>query len=282
MQKNRKTVGLALGGGGARGCAHLGVIWALQEAGIPIDAVAGTSIGALVGAFLASGDLKVLEEKLRQDKWQTILSYFDPVLSRQGFINGKKIEQLIEKNLSHALLEKMPIPYTAVATDLETGKEVWLQKGSAAQAIRASIALPIVFTPVQKGAQLLADGGIVNPLPVNVLKALRVDVVVAVDLNHAFIQERLKYNRRQRKLRQKNILELPKKKPNWLDITESTIFTTQNQLTEKNLQLYPPEVLIRPELNYAHLFDFKRAAELMEEGYRVTQKCLPQLRKLLS
>lgn len=282
-KQQSKTVGLALSGGGVRGYAHIGVIHALQEAGVRVDAVAGSSAGAIAGAFLASGDLEVLANNLNRGRFRSPMEYLDPTLSRSGFLKGLKMEKVLRKMLSHQCIEDLPIAYTAVAADLETGKEVWLQKGNLVQAIRASMAIPMVFTPVVKEAQILVDGALINPLPVNVLRQSRLDVVIGVDLNANYLKERLS----EQKVHHENPIKKgwffrKRTKVSFSYIAESSLLIAQNEITENNLHRYPPDVLIQPKLGYAHLFDFHRAQELIDEGYRQTKAHLPEILKRIA
>jgi NTE family protein len=276
-----KKIGLALGGGGARGCAHLGVIKALQEAGITIDYVAGTSIGAIMGAGLASGDLKQFEDYLDKVTWKDIVQYFDPALPRRGLFKGKNACKLLEKLISHHDFKDLKIPFIAVATDLETSKEVRLHTGNVIQAIRASIAIPGIFEPCKMNDQYLVDGGVVNPMPVNVVRDMGADIVIGVDLNYEFIQEKL-HSKRKKQLAKSKVYEwLTPERPNIFDVIENSIFIMQSQITEKNIALYKPDVLIRPVLGSASLFDFYEAKKMIDEGYRQMKKELPKLKKLL-
>jgi NTE family protein len=276
-----KKIGLALGGGGARGCAHIGVIKALQEAGIPISFVAGTSIGAIMGAGLASGDLKIFEDYLNKVTWKDIVQYFDPVLPNRGLFKGKNACKLLEKLLSHHDFKDLNIPFIAVATDLETSKEVRLNKGNVIQAIRASIALPGIFEPCKLNDRYLVDGGVVNPMPVNVVRDMGADIVIGVDLNYEFIQEKLRSKRKKQLAKSKVYEWLTPERPNIFDVIENSIFIMQSQITEKNITLFRPDILIRPVLGSASLFDFYEAKKMIAEGYEKMKKELPKLKKLL-
>ncbi|MGQ9837761.1 MAG: patatin family protein [Cyanobacteriota bacterium] len=180
-----KKIGLALGSGGARGWAHIGVIRALEQARIPIGYIAGTSIGAFVGAIYAAGELDELEEFVRDLNWKMILSLFDVVFPTCGLLDGNKIYDLLTEHLQELCIEEAGIPFCCVATDLMTGQEVQLRSGKMADAVRASISIPGIFTPFQYKGQYLGDGGIVNPVPVQVVREMGADIVVAVNLNHA-------------------------------------------------------------------------------------------------
>jgi NTE family protein len=175
-------VALALGSGGARGYAHIGVIAVLEERGYEIVSIAGSSMGALVGGLHAAGGLGAYAEWARTLTQRDVLRLLDPAIKGPGAICGEKILARVSELLGAALIEDLPIPFTAVATDLLARKEVWFQQGRMDAAIRASIALPGFFTPVMVGGRLLADGGMMNPVPGAAITAARADITVAVSL----------------------------------------------------------------------------------------------------
>lgn len=275
----RKKIGLALGGGGARGCAHLGAIKALEEAGIPIDYIAGTSIGAFVGGIYAGGDIHELESYLLKVKWKDIIKHLDPVIPRRGLLGGKKVVDLIEFLIHHNDFKKSRIPFTAVTTELASGKELHLKKGKISDAIRASIAIPGILTPFKKGKQYLIDGGVVNPLPVNVVKKMGADIIVAVDLNHYFIKEKL--NKRYKTPKNKLAELLGSNWPNIIDVLENSLFLMEDKLSEKNLEIHKTDILVRPKLESTSIFDFHHAKRLIDEGYRSMKRQIPKIKKLL-
>jgi len=176
-------IGLALGSGSARGVSHIGVIRGLQEAKINIDVICGSSIGSLVGGAFAAGKLDIVEEIVRGLSWSEFLRFMELPLPRSGLIDGDKIAQYMRDKLSDVNIEDLPIPFGAVATDLTSGQEVWLQKGSLINAIRASISMPGMFTPLKRDGMLLADGGLVNPVPVSLCRALGAQIVIGVNPN---------------------------------------------------------------------------------------------------
>lgn len=178
-----KTLGLVLGSGGARGLAHIGVIRALEAADIKIHYLAGASIGALIGAMYVADELDDFETFAYQLDWKTTLSYFDVVFPRTGLLDGGRVQELLSTHLQQLSIETAKIKFCCVATDLVSGQEVRLQRGPMVDAVRASIAIPGIFTPFQRGAQYLGDGGIVNPVPVDVMHEMGADVIVAVNLN---------------------------------------------------------------------------------------------------
>lgn len=178
----RTRVALALGGGGARGYAHIGVIEVLEERGYDIVAIAGTSMGALVGGLRAAGKLDPYADWVRGFTQRDVFRLLDPSLTAPGAIRAEKILAKVGEILAGAVIEELPIPFTAVATDLLARKEVWFQEGPVDAAIRASIALPSFITPVVINGRLLVDGGLMNPIPIAATSAARADITVAVSL----------------------------------------------------------------------------------------------------
>jgi NTE family protein len=182
VEATRVSLDLGSGGGGARGYAHIGVIQALEEHGCDVVAVSGTSMGALVGGLYAAGRLPEYAEWVSALSQRDVLRLLDPSLHARGLIRGEKVMGRVRELLDGVRIEDLPIPYTAVATDLLTGREVWFQKGPVEVAMRASVALPSFITPVMLDGRLLADGGLVNPIPIAPLAAIQADAVVAVSL----------------------------------------------------------------------------------------------------
>lgn len=176
-------IGLALGSGGARGWSHIGALKALQERGLRPGIVAGSSMGALVGAAYAVGRLDDLEEWALRLSPRRMLGLLDPNLRRGGLMEGARIVRFLREILPDIAIEDMPCPYLAVATDLESGQEIWLKEGSLIEAVRASIALPGLFSPAPHGDSWLVDGGLCNPVPVSAARALGAEIVVAVNPN---------------------------------------------------------------------------------------------------
>lgn len=176
-------IGLALGSGSARGWAHIGVIRKLLEYGVVPDLVAGTSIGALVGGAWVSGHLDRLENWVRDLGRADILRLMDARLSGGGFLHGERLMEALARHVENPELTELPTPFAAVATDLGTGREIWLRSGKMLEAVRASIALPGLFTPAYQDGRWLVDGGLVNPVPVSLCRAMGADLVIAVNLN---------------------------------------------------------------------------------------------------
>lgn len=194
--KNGLKLGIALGSGSARGWSHIGVLRALKRYGIEPDIVAGTSIGALVGACYAGGTLDELERWVTGLGWRDVVSLLDLKLGG-GLIEGRKVFQFFEQHMSELTFEQLQKPFAAVATDLETGREIWLQHGHLAEAVRASLSIPGLFRPYRSQAgRILVDGGLVNPVPVALCRAMGADLVIAVNLNSEIVGKHLRNSRK--------------------------------------------------------------------------------------
>ena len=296
-------VGLALGSGSARGWAHIGVIKALTEAGIRVDCIAGASIGAVVGAVYASGKIDALEDIVLRLDWKQIASFLDVVFPKSGLIDGNKIADFVRAHVAPGNIEELPLPFCAVSTDLETGSEIVIREGDIIEAVRASISVPGIFTPVKKGGTILVDGGLVNPVPVSVAREMGADFVIAVDLNHDIIgnkgagktsvpgSEKMSSDievgvNPAKKGRIKNALnrrvmsiDLPAlaqvkqwmakdPMPNVFEVLVSSINIMETQITATRLKAEPPDLLIQPKLGHLKFLEFHRAEEAIAEGYR--------------
>ena len=189
--RRKPIVGLALGSGSARGWAHFGVLHALREAGVSPDIICGTSIGSLVGATYAAGEMDEFESWVLGLGKRKVFGFMDFNLGG-GLLKGEKIIDFWRENFVQESMEELGAPFGCVATDLQTGAEVWLRKGSIAEAVRASIALPGLFTPVMREGRLLVDGGLVNPVPVSLARAMGADIVIGVDLNADIMRKHMK------------------------------------------------------------------------------------------
>jgi len=295
---SRKTVGLVLGSGSSRGWAHIGVIEALEEENIPIDYIAGCSIGSYVGAIYASGSLKSLKEFVLRMDGKKVFSYFDVVFPRSGFLNGtKRLKELYSMHTDAADFSDLKIPLMVVATDLATGKKVVLKSGSILQALRATMSIPGLFAPVKVKDRWLVDGGLVDPVPVGVARALEADVVIAVDLNSGIVsgKKRIGQTRRAQKKTddpQAYKSELLKKLsdyyetaginvagkinemlgressvPDIIETVMTSINIMQERITRINLAVEPPDVLIQPHLGQLKMMDFDQVEHTIEEGY---------------
>lgn len=301
MKASPNGIGLALGSGSARGWAHIGVIHALDEAGIHVSHIAGTSIGSIVGAALALDKLDVLEDFARRLDWRQVISFLDVVFPRSGLIDGEKVTNYFRGYVHEPYIEDIRIPYCAVAADLETGKEQLLDKGDLIEAIRASISVPGILTPARKDGRFLVDGGLVNPVPVSAVRGMGADYVIAVDLNHDLRDDNAKTIRRDEPHGPITLgLSLPKWKitqdmadrfkkfstpavsqvrrwlhkdpaPTIFDVLSISIDIMESQITTVNLKNDPPDLLIRPKLGHIRFMEFNRADEAIAEGYRAAR-----------
>ena len=299
----KTRIGLALGGGSARGWAHIGVIRALQDAGIEPDIVCGTSIGALVGAAYVGGELDPLEAWVRSLRLQTVVGFLDFSLNG-GLIKGEKLIGFFRSHFVDRDIRELARPFGAVATDLQRGREVWLREGPVTDAVRASIALPGLFTPVQLGGRWLVDGGLVNPVPVSLCRAMGADLVIAVDLNTDRLGRNLKPEPakmpRKRAAAEPETLadavrmriemgmsqlginhEAGPKIPAMLDVVASSINIMQVLITRSRLAGDPPDVTMAPRLADLGLMEFHRASVAIEAGRRAAEAVMPQLQARL-
>ncbi len=288
----RPRIGVALGGGSARGWAHIGVLMALEEAGIRPDVIAGTSIGALVGAVHAGGQLPAFEEWVRTLTRRDVMSLMDFQFG-SGMLKGVRLMDFLRNRFSNADIEELAIPFGATATALETGAEVWLRSGSTIDAVRASIALPALFTPVHHEGRLLVDGGLVNPVPVSLARAMEAEIVIAVDLASGLVGRNLRPSEVQpveqgghewlRRLQASVSSLLPSSAPaapalpSLLAVMSASIDIMQVRITRSRMAGDPPEVLLRPQVADIGLLDFHRATEAIEAGRRAVEVDLPSL-----
>ncbi len=308
-------IGLALGSGSARGLAHLGVIRALEEAGIKVDFVAGTSIGALIGAAYASGRLDSMESTFQKFNWKSMVSFFDVVFPKSGLIDGAKVGELVRAHINSEVIESLPIPFCAVATDIQTGEEVVISKGDIIEAVRASISVPGIFTPVRSNGRLLVDGGLVNPVPVSVARSMGADIVIAVDLNHQIVTGKnlkpltvskvtTEINRlpgpmsrwvgecllSMRELRQKLLAkDSPASEqfsswvssepiPNIFELLLASVNIMETSITKSRLGIDKPDLIIRPPLGEIRFLEFDRAEEIISIGYDSAREQLKLLK----
>lgn len=292
-------IGLALGGGAARGWAHIGVLRALARAGIKPDIVAGTSIGAVVGGCYVAGQLDSLEEFARELTRRKVLGYLDLNLAGSGLISGQRLVQRLEKNLGDAAIEDYSQRFTAVATELGTGVEVWLTRGRLVDAMRASYALPAIFKPVNIGGRWLFDGALVNPIPVAVCRAFGARYIIAVNLNSdvlagAGAPQNLeaqslesaadepvkgKNGRAMRKLLQRQLFGKGDGGPGISTVMLDAFNIVQDRIARSRLAGDPPDAIINPRLGGIGLFDFHRADELIQRGVTAATREIEDIRR---
>jgi NTE family protein len=288
-----KSISLVLGSGGARGYAHIGVIEALETAGFTINAIAGSSMGALIGGLYANQTLDKYKEWVLTLDFLDLLRLVDFTFSEAGIIKGDRVFDQMAYLLGDVAIEELPILYTAVATDLVKRREVWFQRGSLKQAIRASIAIPMVFTPVRQGKRILVDGGILNPLPLAPTVSHHTDLVVAVNLNASQgqsysvalpqeeqdKQDQFQNNFRRflgnlrwnfwRKERQSDI--------SMFEIMHRSFETMQQSLSNYKIVGYPPDVVIQIPADACNFYDFHKAYTMIELGRTAATKALEDL-----
>ena len=292
-------IGIALGGGGARGFAHLGVLKALTRAGIECDVVSGTSIGALVGAVYAGGDLEGLEKAANQIGLTDIPMLLSPTLSIKGIFSGKSALEMLSEYIDIELIEELPKKFAAVSVDLRSYEKVIFKKGNLPEAVRASFAIPVLFTPVLNDEQVLVDGGTREPVPVEVCREMGADFVIAVDLfgNTPNIEATNEFDRQlwpagisnaltylssfSAKLPLGNWFERKEKakikSPNLIDILEGTLAISQYQITQTRLSEHPPDILIQPQVSHVGLLDFHRGEPIIELGEKAAEDKIPEI-----
>jgi NTE family protein len=299
MAKGLGKIGLALGGGAARGWAHIGVIRALEKAGIKPDIIAGTSIGAVVGGCYLSGHLDELEDFARELTRRRVFGYLDFNFSGTGLINGQRLGERLQKHLGETRIEDLQRRFTAVATELGTGHEVWLSRGNVVEALRASYALPGVFRPVKVDGRWLFDGALVNPIPISVCRALGARYVIAVNLNiditnrgtissiasmpdtDAELTETPPVTGKNgvavRRLLQRQMLGKGEDVPGISTVMMDAFNIVQDRIARSRLAGDPPDAMISPRLHGIGLFDFHRADELIRRGEAAAKRELDDL-----
>ncbi|NOX14558.1 MAG: patatin [Epsilonproteobacteria bacterium] len=289
---NKKTVSLVLGSGGARGYAHIGVIEVLIEQGYEIKSISGTSMGALIGALYACGKLDVYK------KWILTLNFFDVAklldfsFGNAGLIQGEKIFKILAKIIGSISIEDLDIPYTAVATDLMKQKEVWINKGKLLDAVRASIAIPTIFTPKKIGNRYLIDGSILNPIPIAPTILDDTELTIAVNLNAKIKKVHKVVNKDNDKEENPNFYSKIEKKFEHfmhkqnksefyelgiLGVMVRSVETMQKVLTEYKIAGYSPNILIDIPSNSCEFYEFDRAKEMIQLGRETTENYLKDL-----
>ena len=244
-------IGLALGGGGARGVAHLGVYQRLVELGVPIHCVAGTSIGAIVGAIIAAGTVDRAQAWCAAPDWKKFPKLmFETRLTAKALTTGRRVEELLADLIGVGRFDALKLPFAAVATDLNTGEAVVMREGDLLSAVRASMSIPGVFLPVERGGRVLVDGQLVNPVPVSVCRAMGADAVIAVDINPPNDAANAR----------------PLAALSVIDILANTLSVLNCELTRRVLGECRPDVLIRPAVGGVMALDFRRAERLIEIG----------------
>jgi NTE family protein len=300
--RRKPRIGLALGAGSARGWAHIGAIRALEDRQIKPEVICGTSIGALVGAAYASAQLNRLEEWVSGLAWTTVVRLMD-LTWKGGLIRGERLFKLFRATFEEHDIAALPVDYGAVATELGSGREVWLRDGNVLDAVRASIAMPGLFTPVVREGMVLVDGGLVNPVPVSMCRALGADLVIAVDLSWGKFGP-YRDRGRDRPEAVSAPREMPgwleRLKPSWLDrptalaqpgerVTIPSIFEVFNTALDIGMQRVarsrlagdPADVLITPLLPDFGSMEYHRSKEAIEEGHAAVERMAPLLQQVI-
>ncbi len=309
-QKHSPRIGLVLGGGAARGWAHLGAIEELERMGITPDLITGCSIGSIVGAFYAAGKLDDLRNFADNLSMLDMVEFFDFTWKSGGVIGGGKVIDWFQSHLECPLIEDLEIPFAAVAADIRTGREVWLREGSLSDAMRASIAIPGLLTPWPAGGRWLSDGGLVNPLPISLARAMEADVVIAVDLNAGVFRygggqawdlvptdgqpdemprswlddladhlpKSLKEGTR-KMLR--DLLRRRDRGPQQYEVINSAIAIMSDRITKSRLAGEPADVLLTPSLAEIGAMQFYKAADAIDAGREAVDLMRPAIEAAL-
>lgn len=295
----KPKIGLALGSGIVRGWAHIGIVRALVKHGFAPDIIAGTSVGALVGAAYASNNLDALEDWARDLTRMKLMRYMDLHVKSGGLLGGKRLYRLMREHFGSMKIEDLPVDFVAVASDMVTGHEVWLRDGDLVQAMRASFALPGIFPPMRYGNRLLVDGALVNPVPVSTCQALGADIIIAVNLNGDVLGKARKPGklyptvagfdplvdetqaegalRGKIKMAQRFFQRQPET-PSVFGVLLSAMNIVQDRLARSRLAGEPPDVLIVPRIGHIGLMEFDKVDELIAAGEAIVESMLPQLR----
>jgi NTE family protein len=300
---NKLKIGLALGSGSARGWAHIGVLRELERLGIQPDVISGCSIGALVGGAYASGHFDDLEAWVEKLTWKEIVGFLDMSVMRGGAIRGEKLLDFARQYMLEQPIESLDVPFAVVATDLENGREVWLKEGSLLEAVRASISLPGLFTPVKREGRWLVDGGLVDPVPVSLCRALGADIVIAVNLNGDLVGKREKPSKQikvskgslwdrvseqwknelseRKNLLMQQLLGEKAEAPSMFEVMYGSLNIMQDRITRSRLAGDPADIILEPRLAHIGLMDYDKAEDAIGEGRASVQRLETQVKHLL-
>jgi NTE family protein len=291
----KPRIGLALGSGSARGWAHIGAIRALEEHGVKPDLICGTSIGALVGAVYASGQLDQLEAWVTGLAWTKVVRLMD-ITWKGGLIRGQRLFNLFRATFQDREIGELDVPFGAVATELSSGREIWLRQGKLLDVVRASIATPGLFTPVVHDGSVLVDGGLVNPVPVSMCRAFGAEIVIAVDLSWAKLGRYRNIGRE---------LAAPTEEPSWIgrlrpgwlgavhtkgeeptipsifEVFNTALDIVEQRVARSRLAGEPADVLITPLLPNFGTMEYHRAKEAIAEGRAAVERMMPLIQQVL-
>jgi NTE family protein len=302
--RGRVRIGLALGGGAARGWTHIGVIHALEEAGISPTIVAGTSIGAVVGGCYIAGGLAELERFATSLTRRRVFGLMDLSFAGSGLIGGARLARLLEDGLQDKRIESFDKNFVSVATELATGHEIWLSRGPIVEAMRASYALPGIFKPVRVAGRWLVDGALVNPIPVSVCRALGANVVIAVNLsaegfgrgtvvqNHGHDplaellaevpEEGIRDARQARRAFRRQLVGRESGAPSISSVMMESFNIIQDRIARSRLAGDPPDIMIGPKIGKIGLFEFHRAQEMIDIGYECSRRMAAEIKETVT
>lgn len=294
--KKQPKIGLALGSGSSRGWSHIGVIGALAELGIEPDIVCGTSIGALVGAACVTGRLSSLEDWVRSLTRIEMARFLEIGSGFNGFVNTRRLHGFLNEHVASddVTIESCAKRYAAVSTDLETGREIWFTQGSVIEAVWASISLPGLFPAIRHEGKWLVDGGLVNPVPVSVCRALGAEIVIAVNLNGHIAGRHFEQAKKQPS-QMNRVADLVREytgglftpseqadqPPGLFDAIAGSVNIAQDRITRSRMAGDPPDILLAPRLTHIGLLEFYRAREAIDEGRECVQRMHPEIRHVL-
>ena len=294
----KPRIGLALGSGSSRGWAHIGAIRALEERGVKPDIICGTSIGALVGAVYASGQLDQLESWVTGLAWTKVVRLMD-ITWKGGLIRGQRLFNLFRATFQDREISELEIPFGAIATELNSGREIWLRDGKLLDVVRASIATPGLFTPVVRNGVILVDGGLVNPVPVSMCRALGADMVIAVDLSWG----KLGHYRNRRPPETGEVVQ--REEPNWFErlrpgwlgavrapgddpvipsifeVFNTALDIVEQRVARSRLSGEPADILITPLLPNFGTMEYHRAKEAIAEGRVAVERMMPLIEQVI-
>lgn len=296
---SQRKIGLALGSGSSRGWSHIGIIKTLSEIGIEPDIICGTSIGALVGAAYVSNNLDKLEQWVRSLSKLDTAKFFEINTSLTGFVNTDRFHKFLNRNVAgdEVVIEKLEKQFASISTDLETGREIWLTEGPLVQAVWASISLPGLFPAIRNNNRWLVDGGLVNPVPVSVCRAMGADIVIAVNLNGDIVGKH--FNVQEEKAEpEKSSSEFASlireytdslfssfresdETPSVFDAIASSVNIAQDRITRSRLAGDPPDIILSPKLSHIGLLEFYRANEAISEGRDCVQRMRLEIEHIL-
>lgn len=277
---NKAKVALALGGGAARGWAHIGVLRALDEEGIEVGMIAGTSIGALVGGCYLAGKLDELEAFARSLTMRRIASLLDLTIGGGGLLGGMRLTKRMQEHLEGLTVEQLPKPFVAVASELNSGHEVWIDGGNLITALRASYALPGIFEPVRCNNRTLIDGALVNPVPVSVCRSYEQPLVMAVNLHYDVFGRSAVVKHKASAPVDQAVEERAPNKVGLTGVMVQAFNIIQDRISRARLAGDPPDLALHPRLNDIGLSEFHRAGEAIERGYDEAKSRVSEIRRM--